>query len=424
MVPAGMNLSVKLDPKVTEPGAAVGAGGGLKNLLAMLSGETAPGPELTNLLQTLQDQGVPAADIKALQDMLAEGADFGLLLSQLQSLMAEVEAMDPSLAGLQQAVLEAGESENPLAQLQTHDVVEAVPELVVAVPPGFIESPPVRQAPLPTETLLGGKTLPHAATADPLDTVMRLDPEPARGRLVREVMDLGPVVQRLAQESLPPADKLPALPSVTATRLQVPSIQIPSIQIPTAPALETLVGMVDRTGTEGLGSLVADRLLAGAGASPAGLTRTFASNLLAMGIPQPVQTEQWSGALADRVMWMVRGDQQQAELKLYPANLGPLEVKVSISQEQTSVSFLANSAAVRDALEAALPRLREMFEQQSLNLGQVDIGQRGGGDERASDGRGGAGSIAGEGEEGDHETIAEDATAPSLKGTSLVDLFA
>ncbi|MDJ0741308.1 MAG: flagellar hook-length control protein FliK [Gammaproteobacteria bacterium] len=123
------------------------------------------------------------------------------------------------------------------------------------------------------------------------------------------------------------------------------------------------------------------------------LSPQLAGNLLDMGVPQPVGHRTWPDAVAERVTWMLHGDQQSARLKLNPPHLGPLEVRVSVSQDQTQVAFLAQHAAVRDVLEAALPRLREMFDQASLQLVRADVSdpgaQRGehsaGGDARRSD---------------------------------------
>jgi flagellar hook-length control protein FliK len=65
-----------------------------------------------------------------------------------------------------------------------------------------------------------------------------------------------------------------------------------------------------------------------------------------------------------------------------PAAAG-IDIQVSIQNDQTSVSFLAQNAAVKEALEAAIPRLREMFADSNLQLVNVDVGQRDSGD-RAS----------------------------------------
>lgn len=95
-----------------------------------------------------------------------------------------------------------------------------------------------------------------------------------------------------------------------------------------------------------------------------------------LNLPPKVGEAGWGQAMAQRVMWMVGREQQTAEIRLNPAHLGPLEVKLSLHHDQASVSLLAHNGAVRDALEQALPRLRDMFNQQDIQLVQVDVGQR------------------------------------------------
>jgi hypothetical protein len=100
-------------------------------------------------------------------------------------------------------------------------------------------------------------------------------------------------------------------------------------------------------------------------------------------IPLPTGTKGWDNLLSNRVMWMVGNQLQQASVHITPRHLGPIDIQVSIQNDQTSVSFLAQNAAVKEALEAAIPRLREMFADNNLQLVNVDVGQRDSGD-RAS----------------------------------------
>ncbi|MCW9014745.1 MAG: flagellar hook-length control protein FliK [Gammaproteobacteria bacterium] len=92
-------------------------------------------------------------------------------------------------------------------------------------------------------------------------------------------------------------------------------------------------------------------------------------------IATPLQNPGWSNSIAERISWMINGNFQHAELKLNPAHLGPLEIKLAINDDQASVSFVTAHAPVREALDVAMPRLREMLEQQGLNLADVDVSQ-------------------------------------------------
>ncbi len=82
----------------------------------------------------------------------------------------------------------------------------------------------------------------------------------------------------------------------------------------------------------------------------------------------------WSSELGQRVSWMAGNQLREAQLQLHPRSLGPVEVRIAFGPEQQlTVNFSATNAVAREALEAALPRLREMFDQQGLNLGQADV---------------------------------------------------
>ncbi len=86
-----------------------------------------------------------------------------------------------------------------------------------------------------------------------------------------------------------------------------------------------------------------------------------------------IQSEAWGKVLSNRVVWMAREGVQQAELRLNPANLGPVEVKLHMSNDQANVTFLAQNAATRDALEQALPKLRESFQENGMELAHADV---------------------------------------------------
>ncbi|HEX21972.1 MAG TPA: hypothetical protein ENH21_00910, partial [Chromatiales bacterium] len=90
----------------------------------------------------------------------------------------------------------------------------------------------------------------------------------------------------------------------------------------------------------------------------------------------PVSHPGWSAELGQRMMWLANQEIREAQIQLNPRNLGPIDVRIIYSDaQQLSVSFSAQNPAAREALDAALPRLREMFEQQGLNLADANVSQ-------------------------------------------------
>lgn len=88
------------------------------------------------------------------------------------------------------------------------------------------------------------------------------------------------------------------------------------------------------------------------------------------------QDPDFPGELTARMKTLLRDGVREARLQLHPAELGRLSVTVSTDGDQARVSFIADTAAARDAIEQSMPRLREMLEQNGLQLAQSDVGQR------------------------------------------------
>ena len=103
----------------------------------------------------------------------------------------------------------------------------------------------------------------------------------------------------------------------------------------------------------------------------------------------PLGSKGWDQGVSERILWMLGNSIQGASLRITPAHLGPIEIQISMQQDQASVSFSTQHTAVREALEASIPRLREMFQENNLQLVNVDVGQRGGSQQRASEEGGG-----------------------------------
>jgi len=90
---------------------------------------------------------------------------------------------------------------------------------------------------------------------------------------------------------------------------------------------------------------------------------------------RPVGHPGWSQGLGERVLWMTGRGLQAAELRLDPPHLGPLEVRIDLNQDQANIQFVSHHAAVREAIESAIPKLREMLGAQQLNLMDVNVSQ-------------------------------------------------
>ncbi|KAB7627177.1 flagellar hook-length control protein FliK [Alkalilimnicola sp. S0819] len=105
-----------------------------------------------------------------------------------------------------------------------------------------------------------------------------------------------------------------------------------------------------------------------------------ALNKAAEAMPQlrlehPVQQPGFGQAVGERVSWMANQGLQQARIQLNPAHLGPLEISISVQDDQTQVAIVAQHAQTREALQADMPRLRDMLADQGLNGVDVNVSQ-------------------------------------------------
>src|SRR5690606_6787543 len=91
----------------------------------------------------------------------------------------------------------------------------------------------------------------------------------------------------------------------------------------------------------------------------------------------PVGTPGWDQALGQRVVWMAGNGQHSASLILNPPELGPLQVVLNVADSQATASFFAAQPEVRQALEAAMPRLRDMLGAAGIELGQANVSDSG-----------------------------------------------
>lgn len=139
-------------------------------------------------------------------------------------------------------------------------------------------------------------------------------------------------------------------------------------------------------------------------------------------INTPVTHDSWGNEFNQKITWLATQNEQSAELHLNPPNLGPLNVVLKVSGDQATAMFTSPHAAVREAVEQALPRLREMMADNGITLGNAMVSdqspkehQKGGGN---SFGRAGGFMPA------DSGIQAGGTVAPVHRHQGMVDTFA
>ena len=272
---------------------------------------------------------------------------------------------------------DAAQQEAPTTQAQddVHQDVEGgnilpLPDVVDLE----LAAEPLAQAPLPIPVdeqprlELLELVVEDGDTALPLVTVAPLQPELNRERglaawmenqgdddgprLVRDFMRQRHLAAVVGKDGL----EQPVKQEVRDFVLEMTSAKMPVRSIPTVEGLPASAALV------------------GPGSSPAPVAQP-GSLPAAMSLVHPMQQKGWDMAMGQRVVWMVRHNVQEAQIQLNPRELGPIQVRVSVSNEQANVHFVAQHATTREALEAAMPRLRDMLNESGLNLAQSDVSQ-------------------------------------------------
>lgn len=78
--------------------------------------------------------------------------------------------------------------------------------------------------------------------------------------------------------------------------------------------------------------------------------------------------EKWHQLAAERTVSLLQQGVQSADIMLDPPELGPLQVRIQVQHDQAVVQFTSANAAVREALDQTIPRLREMLQEQGMSL--------------------------------------------------------
>lgn len=91
-------------------------------------------------------------------------------------------------------------------------------------------------------------------------------------------------------------------------------------------------------------------------------------------ISSPLHSKAWPEQFSEKIVWMARSDQQSAQIQINPPQLGPLQITLHLNGDQANAIFASPHPEVRQALEAAMPLLREMLQSAGINLGDASIG--------------------------------------------------
>lgn len=111
-----------------------------------------------------------------------------------------------------------------------------------------------------------------------------------------------------------------------------------------------------------------------------------------------------SSELNEKIAIMAGKELQTATIRLDPSEMGSMNIKLSMQNDQATVVIHAQNAQSRELLEQQLPRLREMLQQQGIALGDTQVQADSGSQQQSAFQQGDGGSRTQSGEKASNNT--------------------
>ena len=107
-----------------------------------------------------------------------------------------------------------------------------------------------------------------------------------------------------------------------------------------------------------------------------------------------IQSKHAATLLGDRVLMMINQGKQEVKIRLDPAELGSIHLKLHMHHDQLQLSIQTDVGQSKDIIEQNLPRLREQLAQQGVSLGQTSVEQQTQGQQQNANQQGGVATFA------------------------------
>ncbi len=93
----------------------------------------------------------------------------------------------------------------------------------------------------------------------------------------------------------------------------------------------------------------------------------------------------WGENLGKQLAMLMARNLDSAQIQIDPPELGPLQVKIQVNNDQVSLHFTTGHGMVKEALEASSLRLQEMFQEEGLELANFNVSDEETGQQQSKD---------------------------------------
>lgn len=94
-------------------------------------------------------------------------------------------------------------------------------------------------------------------------------------------------------------------------------------------------------------------------------------------VDAPVGSPRFTDETAQHVTWMAKNGIGEAEIRIKPAELGPISVRIEVNQNEAVINFAVTQPETRAAVQDSLHRLQEMLAESGISLGEANVGGQG-----------------------------------------------
>lgn len=124
-----------------------------------------------------------------------------------------------------------------------------------------------------------------------------------------------------------------------------------------------------------------------------------------------------SNQLKEKMLMMVKDKVHTAEIRLDPSELGSMQIKISLQQDQMSVQFMVQQGNAKELMEQQMPKLKELLQQQGIELSQGSVQQQ----NQSSSGQEGGRRTAGSHGVGTSSDTSDELMEPGILPTKTSD---
>ncbi|NQZ82627.1 MAG: flagellar hook-length control protein FliK [Colwellia sp.] len=89
-----------------------------------------------------------------------------------------------------------------------------------------------------------------------------------------------------------------------------------------------------------------------------------------------IYKKDFANAVKDKVMIMINQKIQRIEIQLDPAELGSMNIRINLQNEQAVVSFIVQNQQAKEAVEENMDKLKNMLAESGVDVGDANVEQQ------------------------------------------------